>query len=259
LNNDSIIDMVQANVANSVILGQIHSSKTDFNLSPAEVIRLSKAHVPAPVIEAMRNPKAEPVASAVPVKTASVPSKTAPVTTAPAAAPLPVPAPTPVATPLPATLTPTPAPAPVVRPAEKLIAVTVTDGTPILIRLSDDIPADAQPGLALRFTVGSDVHASDSVVIAKGAAVTGEIVEAGKKKGPFGLGGNKMTLKLDTIEAADGHKLNVRAISSRKSDGPSTRPVETGKEKKTKDIAAMAGTEYIAYIEGEQTVSVHKQ
>ena len=62
LTNDSIIDMAAAKVAPEVIIGQIRASKTNFNLSPAEVIRLSQAGVPPAVIEAMRNPAPPPVA-----------------------------------------------------------------------------------------------------------------------------------------------------------------------------------------------------
>jgi len=61
LTNDSIVDMAEAKVPPAVILGQIRASKTNFNLSAAEVIRLSKAGVPAEVIEVMRNPTPPPV------------------------------------------------------------------------------------------------------------------------------------------------------------------------------------------------------
>jgi serine/threonine protein kinase len=43
LTNDSILEMVQAKAPVSVILGQIRSTKTNFTLSTAEVIRLVKA------------------------------------------------------------------------------------------------------------------------------------------------------------------------------------------------------------------------
>jgi Protein kinase domain len=62
LTNDSIIDMAAAKVAPAVILSQIRASKTNFDLSAAEVIRLSKAGVSAEIIEAMRNPAPPPVA-----------------------------------------------------------------------------------------------------------------------------------------------------------------------------------------------------
>jgi len=59
LTNDNIVDMVGENVAPSLIVSQIRTSKTNFSLSPSDVIRLSKAGVPADIIEAMRDPKAE--------------------------------------------------------------------------------------------------------------------------------------------------------------------------------------------------------
>jgi len=61
LTNDNIVEMAAAKVAPAVIISQIRASKTDFNLSSAEVIRLSKAGVPAEVIEVMRNPTPPPV------------------------------------------------------------------------------------------------------------------------------------------------------------------------------------------------------
>ncbi len=57
MTNDQIIQMVESKVSPNVIIGQIRASKTNFILTPAEVIRLSKAGVPDNVIEAMRNPK----------------------------------------------------------------------------------------------------------------------------------------------------------------------------------------------------------
>ena len=64
--NDSIIEMVQAKVAASNVLGAIRSSKTNFDLSPAEIIRLTKSGVPASVIEAMRDAKSIPDQAVVP-------------------------------------------------------------------------------------------------------------------------------------------------------------------------------------------------
>jgi len=62
LTNDSILEMQQAKVSPDVMISQIRASKTNFNLSAAEVIRLTKAGVPAAVIEAMRNPQPAVVA-----------------------------------------------------------------------------------------------------------------------------------------------------------------------------------------------------
>jgi serine/threonine-protein kinase len=258
LTNDHIIDMVQAKVATQVILSQIRSSKTDFNLSPAELIRLTKAGVPAVVIETMRNPKAAPTSVAVAsksTKTAAPPQQTS----TPAAAPQPVPVSTPVAPP------PAPAPAPVTaapppansNKATATIASSIPDGTPVRLALSADIPGDATEGQAIRFTVVDPIRGSNGIVIGKGAVVTGEIVDASKKKF-LGIGGGKMQYRLTGVTAVDGHKLNIRATPSVPQDGFAKRSVENPNQKHTKEVAAFAGAEYIGYIDGDQTVQVKK-
>ena len=94
------------------------------------------------------------------------------------------------------------------------------------------------------------------MVIPPGATVTGSITsEAGKKF--LGIG-NKMTFRLLQADAVDGQKISVRSKSGKQANGPTTRPFDTGKSSKTKGLAASQGTEYIAYIDGEQTVSVRK-
>lgn len=56
LTNDDIIQMVKGGLSASLITSQIRSATTRFDLSTAELIRLSKAGVPENVIAAMRNP-----------------------------------------------------------------------------------------------------------------------------------------------------------------------------------------------------------
>jgi hypothetical protein len=134
----------------------------------------------------------------------------------------------------------------------------VSDALPFLILLAEDVPTDVEQGRALRFTVVDGVRVSDHVVIAKGATVTGMIArEAGKKKF-LGLGGAKATFELQQVDAVDGKKLNVRATSGRPADGPATRPLDTGKGSKPKGVSAVEGTQYVGYIDGEQTVSASK-
>jgi hypothetical protein len=149
LTNDSILEMEQAKVSPGVMISQIRASKTNFNLSAAEVIRLSKAGVPAAVIEAMRNPQlaAEP----------------APGTIAPAAPPV--------------------ATAPTID-----IPVVLGDALPIRLTLAEDIPRDALEGDPVRFRVAHDVQVEDTVVIPKGAEAIGVIVDGAKKK-ILGIGG----------------------------------------------------------------------
>jgi serine/threonine protein kinase len=247
LSNDNILQMVEAKVAPAVILSEIRNSKTAFVLSAPEIIRLSKAGVSETVLEAMGNPKAAPSKPAGPAVSAA-PAPTPASTTATTTATAPPPA-TPAPTPVPAAAPPSAAGA--------IVAVTLTDGIPFFITLTEDIPQSAQEGTPLRFTVAKDVRVGDLVVIAKGAAVTGAIAQVGRK-GTFGIGGGKMTMRLLTVDAVDGHKCRIGTQSGRSGDGKSERPVETNVKPKNKDLVAAAGTEYLAYIDGDVTVSVKK-
>jgi serine/threonine-protein kinase len=256
LTNDSIIEMVTEKVPVSVILSQIRASKTDFVLTSAEVIRMSKAHVPGPVIEAMRDPTHIP---AQPAEAANTKKTQAAASTKPTVAPAPVPVTPPVSQTTQNTAKVTTAPLPpVTAPAKPAapasVAVNVGDGMPFSIKLAEDVPADAEEGRILRFTAVDGLKVGDNVVVAKGAAVTGSVLEAARKK----LIGGKMTFRLLQVDAVDGKKLNVRAEPSRGKDGPAKRPIDSGAKGKTKEIAAAAGSQYVGYIEGDQTVSVRK-
>jgi Protein kinase domain len=263
LNNDNIVEMVENKVAPQVIVDQIHASKTGFNLSAAEVIRLTKSGVPASVIAAMRDPTGEhaSAANATPSPNPSkkqANAKPTPVLAPAASAPA-IPTPAPVAITPPAPVVPAPVvPAPVPAAAPKVVTVSsaVADGTPVQLSLQADIPADVPEGTGFRFTVLAPVRTAEGVVINKGATVTAEIVEAAKKKF-LGIGG-KMTYRLIQVDAADGHKLNIRATPSKSTEGPPRRPVENPNQKHTKETAAVAGAEYIGYIDGDQTVAVKK-
>jgi len=259
MNNDNIIELVTEKVPVSVILSQIRAAaKTDFVLTSAEVIRLSKAHVPGPVIEAMRDPKhipAQPAETNNPKKTQAV--AVAKQTVAPAPAPVAPVVSQPQNTAKATTAPPPPAPAPAKPAAPAVVPVNVSEGMPFSIKLAEDVPTDAEEGRILHFTAVDGLKVGDNLVIAKGAAVTGSVVEAAKKKA-FGIGG-KMQFRLLQVDAVDGKKLNARAEPSRGKDGPAKRPIDSGAKGKTKEIAAAAGSLYVGYIEGDQTVSVRKQ
>lgn len=204
LTNDDVLKMVEAKVAPAVIVGQIRASKTNFNLSADEVIRLSKAGVPADILEVMRNP-------------------------AIAIAPKPLPPPT--------------------------IPVVLGDALPIRLTLATDIPSDATEGDAVRFRVADNVLVGDTVVIRRGAAAIGAIVDAPKRR-IFGFG-RRMTFRLERVNAVDGQKVTIRATQTRRRDGSSKRPVNAF-AKSAGDVAAAAGTEYIGYTDGTNTVMVKK-
>ena len=240
LNNAGILDLVQAKTPAGDIIKQIRSSKTNFNVSKEEIARLKQAGVPGNVIQAMRNPTgAAPNSRPGPPPVAAIPALP------------PVPGETPPAE------TPKPAPS---KPTVALAPVAVNDGLPFRIILSADVPADAPEGQALRFTVVDGLQVDGNTVIAKGAVVTGSVTgETGKKKILGMGGGSKLTFRLLQADGADGKKVNVRAMSGKRADGPTIRTFETLKGSKTKGLAAAQGTEYIAYVDGDQTVSVRKQ
>src|SRR5262249_36396874 len=152
-----------------VILEHIHSAKTTaFDLSTSELIRLTKAGVPAAVIDQMRSPERVPpaqTANAVNAPKASTEKKDA----------------TPPTSPTPST--------------PKTANVTLDDGAPIRIVLAEAIPSDATLGLPLRFTVSEDFQSQGIVVLSKGSLVYGEITETPKKK-LFGIGSGKLSFSL---------------------------------------------------------------
>ncbi len=148
-------------------------------------------------------------------------------------------------------LTPTPSAAPAV---PQMVTVIVPDAVPFRITLAADIPADADVARPIRFTTTEDFKVKDVVVIAKGAAVYGEISETAKKR-VFGIGGSKLSFKLTKAEAVGGHTINVRALAARRGDGATQRQVDAG-QKTPKDVAAAQGAQYIAYVDGEQPVTV---
>jgi hypothetical protein len=142
-------------------------------------------------------------------------------------------------------------------PVVPAVPVAVADALPFRITLDEDVTADAQSGQELHFTVVDGLQVDGSVVIAKGAKVTGSITgEVGKRV--LGIGSKKMNFRLMQTDAVDGSRLSVRATAGHGNKGPATRPFDTGKNSKTKELTAAKGTEYYGYTDGAQTVSVHK-
>jgi serine/threonine-protein kinase len=217
LTNDGVIAMLQGKVAAETILQQIRASQTRFDLSVPEVIRLTNAGASPDLIETMRNPKRRAAAAG---KAAA------------AAPPTSVPAPT---------------------PAAAAVTVIVPDALPISIELAEDVPADAEPGRPVHFTLSKELRVGQAVVAAAHADVTGEIVDGAKKKL---IGGTKLTFRLKSVAAAGGSLLLVRATPS---GGDGRRAVESkSMPKPPKGVAAVIGTGYVAYTAGEQVVSVGK-
>ncbi len=227
LTNQSVIDMVAAEVPAAVIIAHIRASKTKFDLSTTEIIKLSNNDVPAAVIEAMHKPGAAVAGTPSAVApSAATPSAVAPSAVAPSAV-------------TPSALTPA--------------AVVVPGGVPFEITLMEDVPNDPAEGLAMHFQAAKDYQANGVVVIAKGAAVTGEVLALGKKN--ILRRGGKPMFRLMAVDAVDGTKLKVKAAgrSSDKNERNIEPPGHRGK-----GSLAPAGSAYLAYFDGDQTVAVRK-
>lgn len=129
---------------------------------------------------------------------------------------------------------------------------------PFRITLMTEIATTVDLGVPLKFTLPEDFKINGVTVLPKGATVTGEISEtAGKKKFMNAFGGTKLSFTLSKARGAGNVELNVRALSARRADGATERAVDTGKGG-TKTVAAPQGTEYIGYVDGQQTINVPK-
>lgn len=133
----------------------------------------------------------------------------------------------------------------------------LNDGLPLRIALLEDVPANAEVGTPLRFRVLDGIQSGDTVVIAKGSIVTGSVSDSGGKRNLFGER-KQMKFSLIAVESVDGAKINIRATPAPGPNGVETRSFATPNAAKQKGSIAATGAEYIAYISGDQTVSIRK-
>jgi serine/threonine-protein kinase len=257
LSNNDVIAMVQAKLSPTQIINQIRSSpETKFDLSTPELIRLAKEGVPDRVIDVMRNPKA-PVSTSASLPKSEKPSTAPVITTSPSTPAAPVSLPPPVSQPVAVAPPPTvtaPPPSPAASGGAPVVvhSVPVIGGVPFSIALVSDVPAGAEPGTPLKFRAAQDYRVNGSVVIAQGAEVTGELMGQGKKVVVFG---GKTQFKLTSVTAVDGKKLHIKASPGR--SDKNEQSIEP-KGYKNKEVLAPAGSQYLAYFDGDQSVSVKK-
>jgi serine/threonine-protein kinase len=236
LTNQGVLDMLQAHVPTSVIVSHVRSSKNSkFDLSTAEIIRLSQAGAAAELIETMRNPKAASSSAA------ARPAPPTPQVPAPASSPDSV-----VASATPDGSAPgTPA---------NSKSITIYAGLPLGITLTEDVPPIPAAGQELHFVVARDFQVDDVVIVAKGTKVTGQVVAGG--------GGRKLlvmrarpTFKLTDVEAFDGTRLKLRASAVAGRGAKEDRLIEPP-GKHDKGVLAPSGTRYQVYFEGDQSITI---
>ncbi|HEX5226768.1 MAG TPA: serine/threonine-protein kinase [Bryobacteraceae bacterium] len=147
-------------------------------------------------------------------------------------------------------------------PAVQSVTAMLRDGVPFRIALMEDVPLDSEMGRPIKFRVLDGLEAPGGVmVIAKGSVVAGSIVDMGGKRNFFGER-SKVKFELTSAVSVDDTKISVRATPSTKGDSAAKRPFVTRndstRELKERNLIAASGTEYVAYVDGDQTVSIHK-
>jgi serine/threonine-protein kinase len=248
LNNQAVLDMLQAKVPTSVIVSHVRSSKdSKFDLSTAEIIRLSQAGASAELIETMRNPKAASSAAA------ARPARPTQQASAPAWSPAGPPADTPPPVSAPTVAAATPAGSTPATPG-KSKAIAIYADLPLGITLTEDVPPNPAAGQTLHFVVARDFRVDDAVIVAKGTRVTGEVAGAGGRKLLVIRG--KPTFRVTEVEAFDGTKLKIRA-SAAAGRGPKEDKFLEPPGKHDRGVLAPSGTHYQVYFDGNQTIVIN--
>ena len=129
-------------------------------------------------------------------------------------------------------------------------------GSPFEITLAEDVPADSKPGQLLHFKAAKAITVDGTVVIAAGAPVTGAVVETARKK--FLIHTTRPTFRLLEATAVDGSQVKVRATPGHLGESRKDPPLDPIGGTKSKDAVAPAGSHFMAYIDGDQTLAVRK-
>ncbi|MGI9035037.1 MAG: hypothetical protein ACR2GD_03250 [Pyrinomonadaceae bacterium] len=235
LNNDSIIQMVNAGLSESIVVAKIKASNGSFDTSAATLQALKKKGVSDAVILAMVQ-------------------KTSGTDVSPAN-----PAPASVAIPAWGVLGNAP-----FSGNASAGSVTIPDGTEIKIVTTEDISGQkVAEGDPLTFKVSEDVKVNGATVIAKDTIVKGTVSNA-KKKGMMGKSG-ELSVRIDSTQAVDGQKIKLRATKSGEGgDNMGSTVALTvlfgpiGLLRHGKEAKIKAGTVLSAYTDETATVSLSR-
>jgi uncharacterized protein DUF2846 len=89
-------------------------------------------------------------------------------------------------------------------------AIVLTEGTPIRVVTAQDITSkEAKPNDPVNFTVDEDLSVNGQVVVRKGTAALGSVINA-EKGGYLGKSG-KLAIQVESTQTADGGRLKLRA------------------------------------------------
>ncbi len=162
--------------------------------------------------------------------------------------------------------------------------VKLEDGLQVRLRAGESITsAGAREGQLVTFEVAEDIRVGESVVIAGGALAVGTVVKAGSKK-VFNRNGH-LSLRFDYVQAVDGSKVSLRAMSGKVIKMKQQVDERSGKSiggavlgmaaalagaplygqaagyliGKGKNVGVFKGQLIDAYVEGEASVAIRNQ
>src|ERR1041385_2917636 len=99
--------------------------------------------------------------------------------------------------------------------------IVVTEGTPINVAVAKEVTSkQAKPNDPVDFTVVEDLVINGQVIVRKGTAATGSVINA-EKGGYLGKSG-KLAVQVESTTTSDGQRLKLRAAKGREGDDKTT-------------------------------------
>ncbi len=223
LNNESIIEMLNAGLADAIIIAKIKSSKVSFDTSAPALQSLKKQGISDSVVLAMVQ-KASGMEVTAAASTGNSDNSNA--------------------------------------SSGVATSVAVPDGTELKIMTTEDISGQkVVEGDSLSFKVSEDVKVNGKTIIAKDTLVKGTVAAA-KKKGFMGKGG-ELSVRIESTQTVDNQKIKLRASKSGSGgDNMGSTVALTvlfgplGLLRKGKEAVIKAGTVLTAYTDEAKTVMV---
>ncbi|HWA64287.1 MAG TPA: hypothetical protein VG866_00285 [Candidatus Paceibacterota bacterium] len=140
--------------------------------------------------------------------------------------------------------------------------VMIPDGTEIRLRMAEPISsATAQIDDRVRMEVAEDVRVNGVLIIKKGAAARGTVIEAEHKRS-FGRAG-KLNFTVDSVKAVNGENIRLRGTKTREGEGNKLNAgvatylfAPAGFFVKGKDIEIKEGVEFPAYVADDSPLQI---
>ena len=138
--------------------------------------------------------------------------------------------------------------------------VELKDGTPVMLKLTQEVSSANAPGTTVNFTVTRDIVVDGYVVIAQGTPAQGTVVWS-ESKGRVGRAG-KLQIGVDSTKAVDGTRVSLRSNVAQTGKDSETASVAMGVVccplflmMKGDEAVYRPGTEFKAYVESAYKLS----